>query len=239
MLTEHPIYYQIPVDDLPDCQSEVLRILGYDAAQQDKSIRQMINEIDFAARQHVRIECGYRYFADGEIRIGRENISCLEITFESKSTIARQLRGSAGLIFFAVTLGSGFEVWLREFFAQGDPFSGYIADIIGSVRVEQAAEWLGDVISRQAQQMGLKCTNLFSPGYCGWDVREQHKLFSLFPEKFLGISLNQSALMTPIKSLSGVIGIGPNVKKLPHTCAFCDQPDCFMRQGKKRKKVVQ
>ncbi|MCK7538940.1 MAG: hypothetical protein MZV63_52410 [Marinilabiliales bacterium] len=46
-------------------------------------------------------------------------------------------------------------------------------------------------------------TNRFSPGYCGWDVAEQHKLFSFFKDNFCGITLTESALMNPVKSVSG------------------------------------
>ena len=78
----------------------------------------------------------------------------------------------------------------------------------------------------------VKCyTNRFSPGYCGWHVREQPDLFSLFPTPHpCGIHLTDSCLMVPIKSVSGVIGIGPNVKKLEYSCGLCDYKNCYKRR---------
>lgn len=67
---------------------------------------------------------------------------------------------------------------------------------------------------------GMVTTNRFNPGYCGWDVTEQHKLFSLMADNYCGIRLTESALMDPVKSGSGFIGIGKSVKRVPYTCIF-------------------
>jgi hypothetical protein len=44
-------------------------------------------------------------------------------------------------------------------------------------------------------------------------VAEQHKLFSLLPPGICGITLSDSALMHPIKSVSGITGIGKHCKQ--------------------------
>ncbi|MCK7517168.1 MAG: hypothetical protein MZV64_05325 [Ignavibacteriales bacterium] len=43
------------------------------------------------------------------------------------------------------------------------------------------------------RESGLKTTNRFSPGYCGWHVSEQHNLFRLVPDNYCGITLNDIA----------------------------------------------
>jgi hypothetical protein len=82
---------------------------------------------------------------------------------------------------------------------------------------------------------GKKITNRYSPGYCGWDVAEQHKLFRLVPGNFCGIRLTESALMDPIKSISGIIGIGENVKFNKYTCNLCDFKNCRYRNSREKK----
>ena len=45
----------------------------------------------------------------------------------------------------------------------------------------------------------------YSPGYCGWHISGQRKFFDfLHPEK-INLSLNGSYLMTPLKSITGVM----------------------------------
>ena len=48
----------------------------------------------------------------------------------------------------------------------------------------------------------------FSPGYCGWHITAQRKLFDLLDPDETVISLNESCLMSPLKSISGVLVIG-------------------------------
>ncbi|MHB8579979.1 MAG: vitamin B12 dependent-methionine synthase activation domain-containing protein [Ignavibacteriaceae bacterium] len=76
---------------------------------------------------------------------------------------------------------------------------------------------------------GMKITNRYSPGYCNWNVSEQHLFFSLLPQNFCGITLTESSLMLPVKSISGIIGIGSNVKYSKYFCDKCGVKDCTYR----------
>ena len=57
------------------------------------------------------------------------------------------------------------------------------------------------------------------------------KLFPLFPSaEPCGIRLTDSSLMLPIKSVSGVIGLGDGVRKLEYTCGLCTYDKCYRRK---------
>lgn len=113
-----------------------------------------------------------------------------------------------------------------------DFLKGYIYDVAGSEIVEAAADIMTEKLKEEMQRKGMLITNRFSPGYCGWNVSEQHKIFQLVPDNFCGIQLLESALMVPIKSISGIIGIGRNVRFLPYTCSKCDYKNCTYRKFK-------
>mgnify|MGYP002480792993 FL=1 len=55
---------------------------------------------------------------------------------------------------------------------------------------------------------------------------EQKKLFELFPENITGVHLTDSCLMLPIKSVSGIVAIGPEVKKRAYSCNICKMITC-------------
>ena len=97
----------------------------------------------------------------------------------------------------------------------------YIADSLGSIIAEKTADCMEVALAEYIREKNWKHTNRYSPGYCGWHVSEQQKLFPLFPVAApCGIRLTDSSLMVPIKSVSGVIGTGTNVRKL-NTLADC------------------
>jgi hypothetical protein len=75
----------------------------------------------------------------------------------------------------------------------------------------------------------LQTTNSYSPGYCGWHVREQKQLFSLLPDNPCGIKLNNSRLMHPVKSVSGIIGLGIGIEQTPYACEICGLKGCFKK----------
>ncbi|MCR4854222.1 MAG: methionine synthase [Prevotella sp.] len=145
--------------------------------------------------------------------------------------IARQLKGSIAFAAFVCTAGMEFEQYQQRLKAEGDMLCTYLADALGSVMAEHCADLMEQHLQESIDKLGWKHTNRFSPGYCGWHVSNQKKLFSLFPKEHpCGVMLQESSLMVPIKSVSGVIGLGPNVKHLEYSCGLCDMKNCYKRK---------
>jgi hypothetical protein len=62
----------------------------------------------------------------------------------------------------------------------------------------------------------------FSPGYCGWHVTGQKKLFAALHPEEIDITLTPSCLMKPLKSISGVIIAGDmEIFRFDDSFAFC------------------
>lgn len=150
--------------------------------------------------------------------------------FSPGRIILSQLRGSEALCYFVATAGREFEEYQRQLMTQGDMVRVYLANEIGSMIAERTADKMEELLQAQLSPKGLSRTNRFSPGYCGWHVREQPLLFGLFPPEPCGIQLTDSCLMLPIKSVSGVIGIGHQVKRLDYSCGICKLESCYKRR---------
>lgn len=159
------------------------------------------------------------------------------VSFEIGKTLAKELRGASQVALFICTAGPEISQLSRDLMLGDDPILGYVYDILGSVTVEMAMDKIHRQIQQQSEEKGLKVTNRYSPGYCNWGVTEQHKLFSLFPKNFCGISLTDSALMHPIKSVSGIFGIGKDVKYREYTCDLCGMKECFYRHHGRKEPV--
>ena len=206
------------------------RVLGYKSGGAPEVVRELIDEILPRVPDYLEPQCGFTILPDGTLTITNDSLYCDGTLFTTGSIISKRLRKSTTLALFVATVGPGLEQWSRKLMATGDMLRGYIVDSIGSETVEQVADWLERKLEEKSQLHGWKITNRYSPGYCGWSVAEQHKLFSFLPEKFCGITLTESALMLPIKSVSGIIGLGPLVKREEYQCSICDMKDCFRRR---------
>lgn len=154
--------------------------------------------------------------------------------FHPGPIITNQLKGSEALCWFVATAGQEFESFQHHLTQEGDMLRVYLANEIGSMIAEKTADRMEELLQEQLTPKGLYRTNRYSPGYCGWHVKEQPILFELFRPKASGFSLEttptpcdihltESCLMIPIKSVSGVIGIGHNVRKREYTCNLCGQ----------------
>jgi hypothetical protein len=154
------------------------------------------------------------------------------ITFHSGKIIGRMLRNSESYAFFMVTAGPGPEQLVRILMEKENYLEAYITDLVASALVEAVAGQVQEEVRKLANSRDMKITNRYSPGYCLWELKEQHKLFSLFPEKCCGISLSESSLMIPVKSASGIIGIGTRVKYRDYTCEICTMKNCLFRKSR-------
>ena len=153
--------------------------------------------------------------------------------FDMGRIILRQLKDSEAYALFICTAGQLFEQYQQQLKTEGDMVRIFIADALGSVIAEKCADKMEESLQESIDKLGWKHTNRFSPGYCGWHVSQQQLLFPLFEGKTCGVTLTDSSLMVPIKSVSGIIGIGEKVRRLDYTCGLCDFKQCY-----KRKKAV-
>ena len=208
-------------------------MLGYEDALPD-DILAIVKEIMDETAGCFDICGGYQIFDRFEFIRDEHRLRIENTVFEIHKIVYHQMRYSEQIAAFVCTAGAGIEQWSKQMMASGDPLKGFIADILGSVVVETAIDLIQQKLSDEMKQTGLKITNRYSPGYCGWLVQEQHKLFSLLPEGNCGIRLTESALMQPIKSVSGIIGIGANVRFNPYTCKLCDATNCVYRNRKSK-----
>lgn len=154
------------------------------------------------------------------------------VELECGAIVTRQLRGAEVFAIFICTAGEEYQRYIDSLTEDGDMVRVYIANALGSVIAEKTADYMERVLQEQINKLGWHRTNRFSPGYCGWHVREQQKLFPLFRGATAGVRLTSSSLMMPIKSVSGVIGLGHHVRYLEYSCGLCDYKDCYKRKAR-------
>jgi hypothetical protein len=74
---------------------------------------------------------------------------------------------------------------------------------------------------------------LYSPGYCGWHISGQKKLFEFLRPERIDIRLNERFLMIPLKSISGVLVAGAaeihHISERYPFCDHCQSPTCRER----------
>jgi cobalamin-dependent methionine synthase I len=153
---------------------------------------------------------------------------------ENRTPVADIYPHAHNLALFAVTMGEKISAMIDGFFKSNEFAEGCMLDSIASEAADRAADVIENAYREYLTQKGMLTEETgvlrYSPGYCGWHISAQKKLFEyLGPEK-IGITLRESYLMEPLKSISGVIIAGPKqIHKFENDypcCEKCDNQTC-------------
>jgi hypothetical protein len=122
-------------------------------------------------------------------------------------------------------------------FAAGDLALGAMLDSAASASADQLAAVAEQRCAKSlARAAGGDHRDVlrYSPGYCGWHISGQRKLFDTLRPERVGITLRESFLMEPLKSVSGVVLAGPpgihEFEMSYDFCAQCESHSCLERQ---------
>ena len=224
--------YSFNYSDLTIDLENLNRVLGFpDAPLPEPFDAYLAEALEFASglteikaswilAENVRFDNAY-----GSVSVGDK-------TFLVGKTVCKELRGSEKLIFFVCTAGPSLGEKSHDLLMGEDPAKGYFYDQVGTFIVEAAGDRMQSLIKQEFLGHDEQITNRYSPGYCHWSVADQHLLFSLFPGDPCGVTLTESALMYPVKSISGLMGVGKKVNFREYPCALCLSLNCIYRRVK-------
>ena len=136
--------------------------------------------------------------------------------------ILDQLASASEIAVLIGTVGQRLEKQASRYFDQGHPAKGVVLDSIGSAAVEELLESACHVIEELAAAKEMQTSSPFSPGYLDWPLDQQVVIFDLLPADAIGVTLTESLLMIPRKSLSAVVALGNGSKvESRSTCEIC------------------
>ena len=145
------------------------------------------------------------------------------------------------LALFAGTLGRRVSAEIDRRFRASEFATGAMLDAAASAAADKLSEVAGarflELLADEGRAPPGTCVLGYSPGYCGWDISGQRRLFDWLRPEQIGISLNDRFLMQPLKSVSGVLIAGPaRIHSCPESYSFCR--DCKTRSCQARIRSV-
>jgi hypothetical protein len=139
------------------------------------------------------------------------------------SLLSSLLPQAEELVVAICTIGPRLEKQAADYFNQGEPLRGTLLDGIGSAAVDSLTEEVCKFIAGEASSRGYEASSPINPGMPGLPITEQWQLLKMVPAGEVGVSLTSSGIMVPRKSVSMVMGIGPQMAKWTRAevCARC------------------
>ncbi len=149
------------------------------------------------------------------------------IRFHSQA-LARHLQGCKELLLFGATLGMRVDAAIRRLTLMSVA-EGAAAQAVGAALIKGYC----DELQAKLDTGTLKQKTRFSPGYGDWPLEEQRQVFSLLDcGKAIGLTLTDSCMMAPSKSVTAVIGLSEEATSClgGHKCAGCGNINCEFRE---------
>jgi hypothetical protein len=146
---------------------------------------------------------------------------------EGDLVVGRVYARAEALALFVATLGEAVPARIRRLFDEDALAEGWMLDAVASAGADLLALRLAERYRQRLAERGRDDARVlpYSPGYCGWPTRGQRPLFDALRPEEIGVTLNDSCLMSPIKTVSGVLVAGPGeAHKFRPDFPFCD--DC-------------
>ncbi len=159
---------------------------------------------------------------DGSIMIGNERVA--------SQTIGKAIRDSKQVILFAATVGAPFDRLIARY-SRVEPSKALILQAIGAERVESLCDAFCAQMNTELNDTGKRLTRRVSPGYGDIPLSLQKEIFAVLdcPRK-IGLTLDQSLLMSPSKSVTAIAGIVDEGEEQADKCAACNKTDCAYRK---------
>ena len=127
----------------------------------------------------------------------------------ASSGLAKNLRGCTEAAVLAATLGLGPDRLLRQA-GQRSLFEMSLLQAAAAAMIEAYTDECNEAIRREAASRGLTARPRFSPGYGDLSLTLQRGIFRVLQlPRTIGLTLTDSLMMVPSKSVTALIGLAP------------------------------
>lgn len=185
-------------------EKEAIRYLGYGKTKVDEQTLQLIRESFERLEVISRPDCVWRAlelkaFGNGELQMGNMQVQ--------SSHLEKNLKGCSQVILFGTTLGTAVDRQIHTY---------EIVDIARAVVMQACAavfleEYCDEMQGRIAEKMAKEQLYLrprFSPGYGDFSILHQRQILQILDAaKKIGLTMTESYMLTPTKSVTAVIGV--------------------------------
>lgn len=209
-------------------ENEIWRYSGYSGniAEIDDELKAVMKQVRDELAGSFSYKVCYRRMA-----VSWENDTPV-LPFHSESkNLAKCIRGCNEIVLFAATVGHAIDRKIARY-QRFSPVKALMMQAYGAERVESLCDTFNKEIKEMAAAEGLRCAPRFSPGYGDLPLEAQIQICELLDcSRQIGVTLNESLLMSPSKSVTAIIGIGAECREREkHKCSNCNKKNCEFRK---------
>ena len=209
-------------------QREVLRYLGYKGSEPDAEILRTIadcaRELEESATPHHILQA---------VELSRPNADTLEFAgmIVHSRDLFQHLSGCEEAVLFAATLGAPVDLRLERC-AKVSMSRAVVMQACAASLIESYCDECQESIAQEAASRGLYLRPRYSPGYGDFDISYQREFLTVLDcPKRIGLTMTDSFMLAPSKSVTAVIGLTAEAQSCHIAkCMTCKAKSCPFRK---------
>lgn len=203
-------------------KKEILRYAGAKVSSPD-----IEKEIDLCLKEIENKLSFLVCYAPFSIRVNDTFIDIEGEVFNSKS-LSKNLQKCDTVVLFGATIGVYIDRLIQKY-GRISPLKALIFQAIGVERIESLCNEFCTFIKNEYK--GKKIRPRFSAGYGDLSIYAQKQIFNLLNcSKNISLTLNDSLVMSPSKSVTAFIGLSNEGCEESGECSCCEKTDCEFRR---------
>lgn len=208
---------------------EAIRYLGYGRNAVDQETLDMVSEAFLQLDQCAKKRSVCRIFQLEQMADDRFKIGKLDV--KSKG-LGKNLKGCSSVAVFGATLGIEVDRLIQRSSVR-NMAKAVVVQACAAAYLEEYCDQIQEELSREKEKEALYLRPRFSPGYGDFSIEYQRPIVQMLDAaKKIGLTLTDSCMMVPSKSVTAVIGISET--SLPchrQGCEICTKTDCLYRRN--------
>lgn len=212
---------------------EIFRYLGYRGNTPDTKVQEYTDEIISVLISSITPKSIYKLYEctlyDDMVELSENSKTALKVRSRK---LSENLAGCKRVCLFAATLGIEADKLLHKYELMS--MSGAaILQSCAAAAIETYCDYIQSVIVKNISEKPVYLRPRFSPGYGDLALETQSAIFAALEcTKRIGLTLTDSTLMYPTKSVTAFVGLTTN-KESCHIgkCSSCANVDCEFRNA--------
>ena len=195
---------QVPLDAIAPSFEDILRGQGMPA---EAAVRDRIRALVETSQRILAAEARPRSVTGDVSRAEFDEIFRGQGHNEEEAPLQGIYPQARHLVLFALTMGRRLGERIEGLLKDNDFALAAMLDTAASLAVENFVGLLERRAAERFAGNGQDDSAVlnYSPGYCGWHISAQTQIFRRLDPGQIGITLNDSHLMTPLKSATGIL----------------------------------
>jgi cobalamin-dependent methionine synthase I len=206
---------------------EILRYLGHRGQEIPENVDKLIQECKRELEQAAAARSVWREYP---LNIQDHVLDMTFVQTRSKN-LEKNLKDCQQILVFGATLGSGVDILLHRY-GRLKMSRAVVLQAASAAMLETYCDWKNEALRQEYQEKGWYMRPRFSPGYGDFPLKCQKEIgAALEMSKRIGVTLTDSLLMAPSKSVTAVMGLSrkPRICSV-QGCEACGKEDCAYRR---------